>query len=152
MMSATEYAQSVGQHDSDVTPSVNDGTGSAQDGSIHGNDVVPLSPVQTAPPPPRWTHVRLPIWRVSKAIVGWLQGPHPPRVQRIKPILPRVQSWPTRLVDRYLPKRKHQLMLLLAFYFCWLLAFISILHHSAFSGEIHEYGRPRRLSCLASYW
>ncbi|KAI9781106.1 MAG: hypothetical protein M1816_002577 [Peltula sp. TS41687] len=81
-----------------------------------------------------------------------MDGPNPPQVQTIKPLFPRVQTWPIRAMNRYLPKRKHRLVLLLSFYFCWLLAFVSILHHSAFSGEIQEYGKPLRLSCLASYW
>lgn len=148
----SESPLSIGQHHSDPPSYLNGRTGSSQDVTVHENDVVPLSPVQPAPSSSRWTYITAPIRRVSRAVFNWLQGPTPPQVQKIKPILPRVQTWPIRMRDRYLPKRKHQLVLLLGFYFCWLLAFISTLYHSAFSGEIQGYGKPMRLSCIASYW
>lgn len=93
-----------------------------------------------------------PVRRVSSAVVNWVKGPDPPQIQRVDPLFPRAQLWPIQTLDRYLPKRRQKLALLLAFYFCWLLAFVVLLHHSAFAGELDGYGKPARISCLASYW
>lgn len=141
-----------------VTTSSNDGhSASPQDVPPPENDTLPLTPNQSSRPPPslstsRWSSIVFPVQRVSQVIVDWIRGPRPAQLQKIRPWFPRVQTWPIRMLHRYLPKRRHRLALLLAFYFCWLLAFVSILHRSAFAGETEDAGRPVRLSCVASYW
>ncbi|KAI9841140.1 MAG: hypothetical protein M1837_000984 [Sclerophora amabilis] len=98
----------------------------------------------------RW--VPRPIWRVTSATGRWIKGPRPPKIQKIHPFFPHIQTAPIRYLDQILPKKKHKITLLLAFYFCWLLIFVSVLHHSAFSGQIEGYGLPSQISCGASYW
>ncbi|KAI9803800.1 MAG: hypothetical protein M1825_001680 [Sarcosagium campestre] len=93
-----------------------------------------------------------PLRRVTAAVVAWAKGPKPPRIHKINGFFPRLQSAPIRLLDKYLPKRRHQFILLLAFYFCWLLIFVTVLHHSAFANDIEGFGTPVRLSCVDSYW
>ncbi|KAI9795785.1 MAG: hypothetical protein M1833_006806 [Piccolia ochrophora] len=100
----------------------------------------------------RWRWVPLPIRRVSTAITKWAEGPRPPRIHKINPFFPRVQTAPMRLLDRFLPKQKHRLIALLAVYFCWLLIFVTLLHHSAFENDIEGYGTPVKLSCLDTFW
>ncbi|KAI9820493.1 MAG: hypothetical protein M1826_000892 [Phylliscum demangeonii] len=120
----------------------------------------PLSPRYLASPhslpsptsPSPWHSITSPLQRVTTAAIAWLRGPVPPQRLTIVPLWPRLQTWPIRCLRRYLPKARHQLALLLAFYFCWLLAFVTILHHSAFASQIGNYGTPSQISCLASYW
>lgn len=90
--------------------------------------------------------------RGGRSIVNWVKGPVPAERQKISPLFPRVQTLPLRLLQKYLPKQRHKLVALIFFYFCWLLTFVTVLHHSAFSGEIEGYGAPAWLPCVASYW
>lgn len=99
-----------------------------------------------------WKWVPLPLRRVARAIGAWSKGPDPPQIQRIRPFLPSIQEAPIRLVDRFCPKKKHKAALLVLFYFCWLLTFSLVLHHSAAAGEIEGYGQPSPIWCGASYW
>ncbi|KAF2094449.1 LCCL domain-containing protein [Rhizodiscina lignyota] len=92
------------------------------------------------------------IRKAGKAVARWTKGPNPPRIYKIKPIFPQVQEAPIKLLDRYLPKKRHKFLLLIAFYFLWLLCFSLVLHKSAFSSDVPGYGSPVRLSCGASYW
>lgn len=106
---------------------------------------------------PRWlrealVRVPAPIKRASGAVVGWVKGPRPPRIYKIEPIFPAVQTFPLQLVDRYLPKSRHRVAALLLFYILWLTAFAAVLHHSAFADEIAGYGSPSRVTCLSRYW
>ena len=149
-MASTDRAS--GHADSDMAPSSDEQTSSTEDATLQERDAVPLSPVEARVSSSRWSSVMMPVRHVSRAILKWSEGPSPPQVQKIKPFFPHVQYAPVLLLDRYLQKRKHRLVALLAFYFCWLLAFAAILHHSAFSSEIEGYGKPAQLSCLATYW
>ena len=99
-----------------------------------------------------WKWVPLPLRRVARAIAAWSKGPDPPRIQRIRPFFPSIQEAPIKLVDRFCPKKKHKAALLVFFYFCWLLTFSLVLHHSANAGEIEGYGQPSPIWCGAAYW
>ena len=55
--------------------------------------------------------------RITWAIQTWARGPVPPQIQSIKPLLPSVFNYPVGLLHRCLPKRRHRLLLLLAFIF-----------------------------------
>lgn len=93
-----------------------------------------------------------PIRKASSFVVTWVKGPDPPRIWKINPYLPSIQTAPIRLLDRWAPKRMQRFALLMALYFCWLLCFVTILHKSAFSSEIAGYGSPSTLSCTDTYW
>ncbi len=101
---------------------------------------------------PRWQGVPRPIARVYQVTKIWVDGPQPPQIQRIDPFCARTQTAPIRLLDHYVPKRKHRCLLLLAYYLCWFLAFVAVLHRSANSGRIEGYHTPRQIGCVASYW
>lgn len=100
----------------------------------------------------RWTWVPLPVRNTARFLSSWSRGPDPPQIQKITPIFPSTQEAPIRLVNRYLPKRKHKALLLAFVLFSWTLAFSLTLHHSATSGEIKGYGTPQNIWCGASYW
>jgi len=96
--------------------------------------------------------VPVPVRRVWKAVVRWVKGPRPPRPYRIEPFFPQIQTAPIRLLDRYVPKRRHRILLLVVFYFFWLLSFASVLHKSAFASDVPGYGSPTRIGCGSRYW
>lgn len=95
--------------------------------------------------PPRVQH----IW--SKVVI-WVKGPQPPRPWKIRPFFPNFQDVPIRLLDHYLPKRKHKVALLVCFYACWALSFSLVLHRSAFSADLPGYGSPVQLRCTDRFW
>lgn len=101
---------------------------------------------------PVWRYIPGPLARASKKTITWAKGPQPPRPWSIKPLFPQIQTFPIRLLDRLAPKWKHRFWLLMALYFCWLLCFVSILHHSAFSDTVPGYGSPSLLSCTDTFW
>jgi hypothetical protein len=93
--------------------------------------------------------------RIRKAaiwVARWTKGPNPPRIYKITPVFPVIQEAPIKLLDRYLPKRKHKIILLLAFYFVWFLTFALVLKQSAFSADVPGWGSPVRLGCGSTYW
>ena len=98
----------------------------------------------------RW--VPLPIRKAARVTVAWCKGPNPPQMQAISPWFPEIQQAPAKLIDRYLPKRKHKAALLVFFYFAWFLIFSLVLGHSATDGYIAGYGKPQSIWCGASYW
>ncbi|KIW13507.1 hypothetical protein PV08_08695 [Exophiala spinifera] len=96
--------------------------------------------------------VPLPLRKASRAVVTWVKGPIPPRVLKINPVYPKIQEAPLRLLDRYAPKKKQRLILLVGLYACWFLTWSLMLKHHSASGFIKGYGRPRNLWCGASFW
>lgn len=99
-----------------------------------------------------WRWVPFRIRQASRSIVKWTKGPDPPQMQKITPFFPAVQEAPVRLIERYLPKRKHKAFLLAGFYCCWILVFSLVLVYSNSAGIIKGYGKPEPVWCGASYW
>lgn len=95
--------------------------------------------------PPRLRRAGIKVWK-------WTKGPNPPRIYKIRTIFPQVQEAPIKLLDRYLPKKRHKFCLLLAFYFMWLFCFSLVLYKSSFSSDVPGYGSPVRIGCGARYW
>ncbi|KAL1619622.1 hypothetical protein SLS54_006559 [Diplodia seriata] len=104
-----------------------------------------------APPSPP-SYVPSPLARLVNSVATWVKGPTPPRPYKITPFFPAIQTAPPRLLDTYLPKRKHKAWLLAAFYALWLLSFALVLRRSAFSADIGEYGPPVMLDCTSRLW
>lgn len=117
---------------------------------------------ETALPIPIWLResantfkykwVPLPVRKASRAVVKWVKGPVPPIVLRIEPIFPKLQRAPIALLDKYAPKKKQRLILLVALYAAWFLTWSLMLKHHSTSGFIKGYGRPRNLWCGANFW
>ena len=99
-----------------------------------------------------WRWVPFRIRQAARAVVAWSKGPDPPQIQKITPFLPRIQEAPVTFIDNQLPNRRHKAALLAFFYFCWLLTFVLVLHHSAHAGNIEGYGKPQSIWCGASFW
>lgn len=88
-------------------------------------------------------------WR---RIIVWVRGPQPPRPWKIQPFFPKIQTAPVQLLDRWLPQKKHKILLLVAFYLAWVAAFALVLHRSAFAADIPGYGSPVRITCTDRFW
>ncbi|KAI9851621.1 MAG: hypothetical protein M1838_003215 [Thelocarpon superellum] len=99
-----------------------------------------------------WHRIPLPTQRVMGALVDWAMGPQPAWTHKIRPAFPRLQLALPRLVRRVFPTRRHRLLLLLAFYFGWVLAFRAVVHHSAFPGSTVAHQTPTPVGCGATYW
>lgn len=90
--------------------------------------------------------------RVGTAVATWVKGPQPPRILHIKPYFPKIQEAPIRLLDRYVPKRRHRASLLAAFFTLWFLVWSLLLKLHTGTGEIREYGKPNNIWCGATFW
>lgn len=93
-----------------------------------------------------------PLKRAGKAVATWVKGPQPPRELRIKPLFPKVQEAPIKLLDRYVPKQKHHACLLVGFFATWFLIWSLMLKHQAGTGEIKGYGKPSNIWCGYMWW
>ncbi|RMZ80476.1 hypothetical protein DV737_g2997, partial [Chaetothyriales sp. CBS 132003] len=98
----------------------------------------------------RW--IPLSLSRAGRAVVNWVKGPVPPIELHIDGIFPKIQQAPLRLLDVYVPKKRHRIVLLVAFYATWFLTWSLLVKHHATSGYIKGYGAPTNLWCGASFW
>lgn len=90
--------------------------------------------------------------RAMKELARWAEGPEPPHIHSITPLLPWIQEAPIRILDCYLPKRGHKIILLVTFYLCWIFTFALVMRESAFATEIEGYGTPGNIGCGNTYW
>ncbi|WEW56165.1 hypothetical protein PRK78_001600 [Emydomyces testavorans] len=96
----------------------------------------------------KWRWVPLPLRKAARSTAKWLKGPQPPRDLRFRPFLPHIQEAPIRFLNRFFPKKKHKIALLLFVYFSWFLSWSLVLRHSISAGHIEGYGQPQRISCV----
>lgn len=92
------------------------------------------------------------IQRKYGTAVIWLRGPEPTRAWKIRPLLPRVQHLPLRLVDKLLPRQWQRAIALLVFYVCWIATFGAVMHESSAVDEVDGQGSPYLVGCGASFW
>ncbi|KAJ5735858.1 uncharacterized protein N7483_000983 [Penicillium malachiteum] len=100
----------------------------------------------------RWGWVPLPLRKAGRATADWIKGPDPSHMLLLKPLFPRVQELPVQYLDRFFPKRKQKLVLLLVLYVSWFLPWFLILLNSRSSGYIEGYGQLQTLSCSSNLW
>lgn len=100
----------------------------------------------------KYKWIPLPLRKAGRATAEWINGPKPPRELRIKPLCPHIQEAPLRLMDRYMPKQRHRICLLIASYAVWLLIWSLMLKHNSASAYIEGYGKPSNIWCGASFW
>ncbi|KAJ5526458.1 hypothetical protein N7494_013108 [Penicillium frequentans] len=99
-----------------------------------------------------WAWVPLPVRKVGRATAKWVKGPDPPHMLLLKPLFPRLQELPVQYLERFFPKRKQKLSLLLLLYVSWFLPWFLVLLHSRSSGFIEGYGQLETLSCTTNFW
>lgn len=100
----------------------------------------------------RWRWVPLPFRKAARATAAWVKGPQPPMELGFKPFFPTVQEWPLRMMDKYVPKRRHRILLLVLLYIGWFLPWVLVLRHANELSEVKGFGRPRNLWCGANDW
>ena len=100
----------------------------------------------------RYKWIPVPIRQGSRSILKWIKGPCPSRQLRIQPFYPKIQEAPVKLLDKFMPKRRHKIFLLILLYFCWFLTWSLMLRHNRAGGHIKGYGKPQNLWCGASFW
>lgn len=98
----------------------------------------------------RWIPAR--IKRAGTTIATFVKGPQPPRVLKIEPYFAKIQEAPIKFLDRYVPKRKHRAVLLVAFFALWFLIWSLLLKLHSGTGEIRGYGKPSNIWCGATFW
>lgn len=96
--------------------------------------------------------IPVPVRRVSKEIVQWAKGPDPPHIHTIDTKFPLVQEFPLRLLDHYVPKKRHRITLLIAFYITWILTFALVFRQGTIATEIEGWGSPINIGCGNTYW
>lgn len=100
----------------------------------------------------RWRWVPLPLRKAGRAIANWSRGPQPPVELKIEPFFPTIQEWPLRVMDRFVPKRRHRILLLAIVYLAWFLPWALVLRHVSSEGEVPGYGKPNNIWCGATDW
>lgn len=90
--------------------------------------------------------------RRSGRCASFLRGPNPPRKYRIEPFWKSWQTAPIRIIDRWLPTQKSQLIALTVLLALWATIFLTILDWSIVRPEVQGYGAPNRLSCGDRLW
>ena len=116
----------------------------------------------SSPPTPRFMQdqssfrnlkwIPVPVRRVGKSLTRWAMGPNPPRNHVINPLFPSIQEAPVRLLDKYIPKTRHRIALLIGYYFVWILTFALVMRQSTFATEIEGWGAPGYIGCGNTYW
>ncbi|KAL4952808.1 LCCL domain-containing protein [Aspergillus filifer] len=100
----------------------------------------------------RWGWVPLPIRKAARATAEFVKGPEPPYPLLLNPLIPQIQELPRRYLDKFFPKRKHKVSLLLLLYLVWFVPWTVLFLHSRSAGYIEGYGRPVTLSCSTTFW
>ena len=108
--------------------------------------------IQDEGPWKRWKWVPYPVRRASVAAVRWARGPPAPRDHKIEPFLPMVQHAPLWLLDRFLPRCRHRVWLVAAYFAIWIVTFALVMRRGFLSPEIEGWGKPDDIGCGNTYW
>ncbi|KAI0376145.1 LCCL domain-containing protein [Hypomontagnella monticulosa] len=100
----------------------------------------------------KWKWVPYPVRKYGKAAFKWMKGPQNPKDFKIQPLFPVVQEAPLRLLDRFLPNRKHQILLYMFYIAVWIITFSIVMWRGQVASEIPVYGTPTDISCGTTYW
>lgn len=97
-------------------------------------------------------HIPNGVRRRSSAVSKWLRGPDPARPWKIRPLLPRLQHLPLRLVDKLLPRQWQRVIALFVFYVCWIATFGAVMHKSSAVDDVDGQGAPFLVGCGSTFW
>ncbi|KAI1214703.1 uncharacterized protein F4807DRAFT_6737 [Annulohypoxylon truncatum] len=100
----------------------------------------------------KWKWVPYPIRKYGKIAFKWMKGPQNPKVWKIEPFFPVVQHAPLRLLDKFLPNRKHQILLYMGYVAVWIITFALVMWRGQVASEVATYGMPTDISCGVAYW
>lgn len=100
----------------------------------------------------RYKWVPLPVRKAARATAVWVKGPDPPCHLTIKPLFPRIQEAPIKLLGRFAPKQRHRIFLLFFVYCVWFLVWALMVRHNSTDGYIQGFGKPSHIWCGATFW
>ncbi|KAI2466544.1 hypothetical protein F4781DRAFT_351416 [Annulohypoxylon bovei var. microspora] len=100
----------------------------------------------------KWKWVPYPIRKYGKITFKWMRGPQNPKVWKIEPLFPIVQHAPLRLLDKFLPNRKHQILLYMGYVAVWIITFVLVIWRGQVASEVATYGMPTDIGCGVAYW
>lgn len=118
----------------------------------HATNASPTPTPNHAPLEKLRAHIPPTVQTRSRTIWRWLSGPHPPTPWKVRPLLPRLQQLPLRLVDKVLPTQWLRIVALFIFYVCWISTFAAVLRKSSVVDNVNGYGQPILISCGAVFW
>lgn len=93
---------------------------------------------------------KVPGTRILRALYQWAQGPRPPRLLEIKPLVPQIAH--SDLLEKFFPGQRQKFWLLMIFFLLWLVVLIVVLSTSLFRCQVPGYEAPVRLSCVSRFW
>lgn len=100
----------------------------------------------------RWKWVPYPVRRSANWVVKWSHGPKDPQPYRIKPFFPAVQEYPLYTIERFLPKLKHRVWLVLFYLSIWIVTFALVKRRDTIASEIEGWGTPQTIGCGVTYF
>jgi hypothetical protein len=89
--------------------------------------------------------------RKWRSVTTWMKGPQPPIPYIIVPFGGSLQVVPLKLLNRWLPRHRYKLLLLLAYYFLWLACFIYVIRSGTASSN-HGKSSTQLLPCIGRLW
>ncbi|KAI0135821.1 hypothetical protein F4814DRAFT_402615 [Daldinia grandis] len=99
-----------------------------------------------------WKWVPYPVRKYGKAAFKWMKGPQNPKVWKIEPLFPTVQEAPLRLLDKFIPSKKHQILLYMGYIAVWIVIFAIVMWRGQVASEVASYGTPMDIGCGVAYW
>lgn len=146
---------------SDITAVASSSSTAQTDGTIE-EVVVRDDDSDSSPPTPRflqdegawkrWKWIPYPVRRTVKTAARWARGPPNPRDYRITPLYPTVQHAPLRLLDRFVPQRRHRLWLIFAYSAVWIVSYALVMRQGLKATEVEGWGTPADIGCGNTYW
>ena len=91
-----------------------------------------------------------PLRPTAVRIVRWIKGPLHPRPYLIRPLFEKFQTSPSSALARRGPHFQQWFLGLL--YMLGVLLLVLILGRSVYKCELNGHGRPRKLSCVSTFW
>lgn len=100
----------------------------------------------------RWKWVPYPVRRFATAVATWSKGPPIPRDHKIDPLFPAVQHAPLWLLDRFLPRRRHRIWLVMAYFAVWIVTYALVMRQGFVTAEVEGFGAAGTIGCGSTYW
>ncbi|KAF3771056.1 hypothetical protein M406DRAFT_285931 [Cryphonectria parasitica EP155] len=99
-----------------------------------------------------WRWIPYPLRKLGRSALRWAQGPASPVAFRITPLFPTIQHFPIFLLDKYLPRRKHRILLFIGYILLWILTFSLVKRHESSLTELKPWGKPQEIGCGNYFW
>lgn len=99
-----------------------------------------------------WKWIPYPCRRFAKAVAKWSHGPANPQPFHIKPFFPKIQEYPLHAIERYLPRHKHRVWLVMFYLAMWIVTFALVKRQGTLATVVEGWGEPQNIGCGTTYW